>query len=150
MKERIIRISLLTVVFVLALIGFSYYTNRGNADMTADMGLATLPTISFTVEGQEINLLAGHVNEMDVMAVRDKITPLNTNRNVVLNVQKYEQKIQSLTYRVYSIDGKEKRFEKTVKDVEDTLEVHVGDVLDETQEGLLQVQLDLGNGRNIY
>ena len=150
MKERIIRISLLTVVFVLALIGFSYYTNRGNADMTADMGSATLPTISFTVEGQEINLLAGHVNEMDIMAVRDKVTPLDTAGNVVLNIQKYEQKIQSLTYRIYSVDGKEKRLEKTVKKVEETLEAHVGDVLDETQEGLLQVQLDLGNGRNIY
>ena len=111
MKERIIRISLLTVVFVLALIGFSYYTNRGNADMTADLGLATLPTISFTVEGQEINLLAGHVNEMDIMAVRDKVTPLDTAGNVVLNIQKYEQKIHSLTYRIYSADGKVNRLE---------------------------------------
>ena len=48
MKKRVIKISVLTVVFVLALIGFSQYLNRGSVDMTADMSSATFPVLSFT------------------------------------------------------------------------------------------------------
>lgn len=150
MKGRIIRISVLASIFVLALIGFGYYTNRGNTDMTADMGSATLPTISFTAGGQDINLLAGHVNEMDIGAVRDTITPVDANGNVIINIQKYEQKIDSLTYQVYQVDGNEKQLEKTIKKVGETLEINVGDVLSDIEEGILRIQLELGDGRTIF
>lgn len=150
MKGRIIRISVLTVVFVLALIGFSYYTNRGNTDMTADMGSAMLPTISFTVEGRTVNLLAGHVSEMDISAVRETITPLDKSENVVVNIQKYDQEIASLTYEVYQIDGNEKLLKKTEKKVGETVKINVGDALGEKQEGILRIQLHLDKGKSVF
>ena len=66
MKERTIRIIVLSVVFVLAIIIFSFLTNQGSVSLTADMGSATLPTISFEVEGKEANLLVGHKREMNL------------------------------------------------------------------------------------
>ena len=72
-KERVMKIGILSVVFVLAMIVFSYWTNRGSADMTADMGAATLPTLSFQVEGKEANLLIGHKREMNIASMRDAI-----------------------------------------------------------------------------
>ena len=43
MKEKVKRAGILTFVFLIAVIVFSFLTNQGNADMTADMGGATLP-----------------------------------------------------------------------------------------------------------
>ena len=40
--------AILVLVFIIAVIGFSYYTNKGNDNMTADMGAATFPQISFS------------------------------------------------------------------------------------------------------
>ena len=53
MKERTIKIVVLAVVFIMAMIGFSLWINRGSADMTADMDAPTLPTISFIMGEKE-------------------------------------------------------------------------------------------------
>ena len=54
-KKIAIKTGVLTTVFILAVIVSSYVTNRGNTDMSADMGGATLPRISFMTEGYEVN-----------------------------------------------------------------------------------------------
>ena len=46
MKDRIIKIGVLTAVFIVAVIVFSFITNQGNSDMTVEMNAATFPTIS--------------------------------------------------------------------------------------------------------
>lgn len=56
-KKIAIKTGVLTTVFILAVIVSSYVTNRGNTDMSADMGGATLPRISFMTEGYEVNSL---------------------------------------------------------------------------------------------
>ena len=107
MKKGTIRIIVLSVVFILALFLSSYFTNSQDADLTADMGAATLPTISFNVQEQPINLLAGHIEEMDIAAVRDTIVPLDAEGNVAVNIQKYGQKIERLHYKILTVDGTE-------------------------------------------
>lgn len=49
MKKRIKEIGILAVVFVIAVFVFSRFTNKQNAEMTADIGNATLPQISFFI-----------------------------------------------------------------------------------------------------
>lgn len=150
MKERVIRISVLTIVFVLALIGFSRYTNRGNADMTADMGSATLPTISFTTYGYEVNSLVGHVNEMDMSAVRDTVTPLDQDGNVTVNVQGYGEKISRISYEVYEPNGENKLQDMKEIEIKDSVVLSLGDVLEKGEEGLLKIQLQSGKGRTLF
>ena len=43
MKDRIIKIGVLTAVFIVAVIVFSFITNQGNSDMTVEMNAATFP-----------------------------------------------------------------------------------------------------------
>ena len=150
MKERVIRIGVLVIVFILALTGFSLYLNRGNAKMTADMGAATLPTVSFEAEGYEMNLLAGYVQEMDVPAMRDTITPLSEDGSVTLQIQPHDRSVTSLTYTVYGSDGKEKLLVKQEKEVAESVTVRVGDILAENQEGILQLQLHFDEGKSAY
>ena len=150
MKKRVIRISVLTVVFVLALIGFSQYLNRGNADMTADMGSATIPTLSFTAYGQEMNSLVGHVKEMDVSAVRETVTPLDKEGNVTLNIQGYGEKVSTIFYEIYEINGQEKLQDKKEAEIGETVVISVGEVLKKGTEGLLKLQLKTSKDKEYY
>lgn len=150
MKKRVIKISVLTVVFVLALIGFSQYLNRGNADMTVDMGSATLPTLSFTTYGYEMNRLVGHVNEMDVSAVRDTVTPLDQEGNVTVNIQGHGEKVSALSYELYEINGEKKLQDKKEANVEESVVISLGEVLEKGAEGLLKIQLQTSGEENLY
>ena len=60
MKDKIIKVGVLTAVFIAAVMIFSFITNQGNSDMTVEMDAATFPTISFVSEGKEINHLVGY------------------------------------------------------------------------------------------
>lgn len=150
MNQKRVRKAILTIVFILALVVFEYFTNRGNADMTADMGSATLPTVSFATGGFEVNLLAGHKGEMDISAMRDTITPIDDNGTVKVNVQSYDQSVDSLTYEVYSLDGNEKILEETEKKVNESVTIEVGDALAEGEEGILKIILDIGDEQEVY
>ena len=68
--------AILVLVFIAAVIGFSYYTNKGNDNMTADIGSATYPQISFSYNGYVLNTLSGFARAMDIPAMRDTITPV--------------------------------------------------------------------------
>lgn len=150
MKKGTIRIIVLNMVFIIALFVTGHFTNHGDADLTADMDLATLPTISFTVNKQEINLLAGHVNEMAVAAVRDTIVPLNAEGKVAINIQKYEQEVSSLHYEILNIDGTKKLTEKTEENVGETYSIQAGEYLEGNQEAVLKIRLDLEKNKSVY
>ena len=68
-KRRLKDTAILVLVFIAAMIGFSYYTNKGNDNMTADMGSATYPQISFSYNGYSVNILSGYARVMDISAV---------------------------------------------------------------------------------
>ena len=145
-----IKISVLTVVFVLALIGFGQYLNRGDADMTADMGSATIPTLSFTAYGQEMNSLVGHVKEMAVSAVRETVTPLDKEGNVTINVQGHGEKISEISYEIYEINGEKKLQDKKEAQVGKNVVISLGEILKKGTEGLLKLQLKTSKGQEYY
>lgn len=149
MKKGTIRIIVLSVVFIIALFVTSHFTNSGDADLTADMGTATLPTISFTVQEQQMNLLAGHVDEMDVAAVRDTVVPLDEKGNVAVNIQKYGQKVSKLHYEILTVDGTETLAEKTEENVGETYSIQAGEYIEDGQEALLKIRLHLGKSKKV-
>lgn len=150
MKERIIRFGVLTIIFIVALNVFSFLTNRGNADMTANMNSATLPTISFVIGDSKVNLLTGHVSEMEIAAVRDTITPLDTNGNIQANINVYEEDVTSVSYEVCTLDGAETLLDKKKEKPAEDMTFQVGDVLEENEEGVLKITLNLNEDREVY
>ena len=87
MKEKVKRAGILTFVFLIAVIVFSFLTNQGNADMTADMGGATLPRIQIVSGEYEINPLVGYVSEMNVGKMRSTITPVDFQSGIALRIE---------------------------------------------------------------
>lgn len=149
MKERTIKIIVLSVVFVAAMIGFSFWTNRGGADMTAAMEEATLPTISVLMGEKKINPLVGHRQEMNVSAVRDTIAVCDEKEELTVKISHNEEDYTSLKYEVYTLDGKELLYEGSAKKIkgEVTLSIKQGLVRDE--ERLLKLTLQK-EGKNLY
>lgn len=117
-KKRLIKAGVLAGVFFIAVIVSSLATNRGTDDVTVDLGDPTLPRISFMLAGKNVNMLAGYVDDMDITAMRDTITPLEDNGTLQMAVEQDENDIRSIQYEVYSLDG-EKIYDKgEVKDLE--------------------------------
>ena len=144
MKERTIRIVVLSVVFVLAIIVFSFWTNRGSADMTADMGSATLPTVSFQVAGRKANMLVGHKRDMNPAAVRDTISIYDESEKLEMTIHQSADSVDAISYEIYTLDGKEKLYQETVDKVKETVNLKMSANLSEGQEGVLKITLHQG------
>ena len=104
MKKIGIRVGVLSMVFVVAVIFFSYLTNQGNTDMSAAMSSATLPRIWFTTEGYDVNPLVGYVTDMEITSMRDTVTPVNAN-TLTVNIKDYGETIEKVTWQVFSLNG---------------------------------------------
>ena len=143
-KKIAVRASVLTAVFIMAVIVFSYLTNRGNTDMSADMDGATLPRISFVTEGYEINSIPGYKNDMEIPSMRDTLTPVE-NREIELHLEKYYTQVQKMTWQVFTLDGEKCLQQETLKEIGDveTLKLKGDGILDE--ERVLKVTLHLEN-----
>lgn len=148
-RERIIKIGILAVVFVLATVAFSSLINRGSSGITADMGNPTLPTISFEIGGEDVNLLVGHKQEMKAAAVRDTIIPYGDDGVLKVKVNSYGNKIGTLKYEVFALDGEEKYREDTIDVVKESAKIKVDRTLPRGEEGILKITLELEK-ENVY
>lgn len=108
MKRKAIKVGVLTLVFLIALVISSMVINKGTEDTIIDMGAPTLPRISFVTDGKEVNHLFGYVQDMDITAMRDTIVPLEVGGGLAMNVETYGNKISSIRYEAWSMDGKNK------------------------------------------
>ena len=141
MKERTIRIIVLSVVFVLSIVIFSFLTNRGSAGLTADMSSATLPTISFKVAGREANMLVGHKREMKPAAVRDTISVYDESEKLEMLIHHNVECIDAISYQIYSLDGEEKLYKERLERVKETVKLKMDAKLAKGQEAILEITL---------
>lgn len=144
-KKRWIKAGVLTAAFLIAIVVSSLITNRGTADLTVDLGDPTLPRISFLVEGKDVNKLAGFVDDMDITAMRDTITPLENNGTLKMTFEESGNAIQEVHYEVYSLNGEDIYDKSEVKDLsEGTVTLDLNSALKENvSEAVLKVIIKL-------
>lgn len=141
----------LSGAFLAAIVISSLLTNRGTADLTVDLGDPTLPRVSFTVAGNPVNALSGYVNEMDITAMRDTITPLLENGTLEMTIQDTGSDIQGAWYEVYSLDGEKIYKDQEIRDLsENVVLLDLNGVLGESvTEAVLKVSLKVKD-KEIY
>lgn len=147
MKRRVIKGVILGVIFIIALIVSSLVLNRGAEDEIVDIGAASLPRVSFLVDDREVNILFGYVNEMDITAMRDTITPLEENGTLQMNLKAGGQEVSRIQYEVYSLNGEETYRTGEVEEItaDTPMVLELGDALsDSVQEAVLRVILTSG------
>ena len=150
MKKRVITVVVLLLVFIAALTGFSIILNQGTDDMTADMGSAKLPVISFEESGYSVNPLAGYTQEMDIPTMRDQILPISVGTSVTADIQGYQGKIHSFKYEIMTLDGKGVLKSKTISEVSNTVKLELGDSISDGKEKVLRITLVTENEEKIY
>ena len=149
LKKCLKNAGILIAVFIIAVIVFSYFTNKGNDNMTADMGAATFPQITFSYGGYSLNTLSGYSEKREITSVRDTITPVSGER-LDAEIDAYDNKINSIRYTIYSLDGmkelKDDKITKPEKNV--TLNLDGEGVLD--QECVLEIKLNIVDAQPVY
>ena len=108
--------------------------------MTADIGSATLPRISFVMEGYEVNPLAGYKKEMEIATMRDTITPVH-NGFLEVVVDAFGQKIESLSYEAFTLDGQKLLVKGKEEDIKQGAKIDVSKALEENKEAALKISL---------
>lgn len=151
MKKWIIKIGVLAAVFIAALVISSFVINSGTDDEIVDMGAPSLPRISFQVNGKKVNTMFGYVDEMEITAMRDTITPLESTGVLTMEIEEDGNTIDAVNYAVYSLDGKETVSEDQadVPGPDETVLLELNNSLTESgQEAVLKVTLTV-DGKEI-
>lgn len=148
-KKKLKEAAILVGAFLIAVVVFSYFTNKGNNNMTADMGAATYPMISFTYNGYSLNSIAGYAGEMNIPSVRDTITPV-AGKQLNLVIAAYENEVKKAAFKIYTLDGKEVLHEDQAKNPgkDISLDLSAENILSE--ERVLQITLTLKEDRKVY
>lgn len=145
-KKKWAKAGILAAVFLAALVVSSLATNRGTDDLTVGMGDPMLPRVAFSVEGRRVNALAGYVDEMDITAMRDTITPLSADGTLEMYLEAGGQEITGIHYEVYSLNGEETYLQDTVgKFSGNTVMLQLSQALpEEVPEAVLRLTLQTG------
>lgn len=142
-------------IFIIAVAGAGYYLYHSNQEEEVteeiEFGNPTLPRIVSIEEGKEVNELLPYVNEMDILTMRDTISPLTPQGKLVLEIKPYESEIESFTYEILSMDGSKVIAEDVVTDWDDNqIQLSLSSVVTDVQESLMKATLTLSDGREVY
>ncbi len=154
MHKKVIKIITIALSFLISLVLFSITTNQANTELMASMQEASLPTISFYYGQTQLEELHGYVNEMEVSGMRDSILPLDSTREMEIEIATYGRDIDSITYQVRSTDGSRLVADGSVSDFVldgQTIQVsfQVQNLLTEDEEYALVIILE-SDGENLY
>lgn len=142
-KKKWIERGILTIIFVVAVMIFSFLTNRGDENVTVGLDGATFPQVSFETNGYYVNNLCGYAKEMNVSSLRDTITPV-VNNQLTAVIDAHDNMITGIDYCVYTLDGKDVLYENSVSEPETTLRLGFSGegILDEARVMKLTFHMD--------
>lgn len=154
MRTTLIKGAIVIIVFFSALFVISNLMNKGNADMTTEMGAATYPVIAMNYGGFRINVLHGYRDTMEVSQMRESLTPLVSGRKVNLDIDTYGNRVNGVRFEVRSVDGGRLIEDTIIEEYEQTndqVKVSFGikDLIENNREYLLVLILTMGNNDQI-
>ncbi len=164
MKKVISKLFILIIVFVLIVLGL-FFINRdkSNKDMII-MGEPTLPTATFMASGSgvedgdiEVNELYGYTSAMETKYMRDSITPINGNRNLVMRIKNNSNMVLAAEFEVRSLDC-QRLVENTEVAKEDIVSdgdytnviIQIDNMISENVEYYLTVKLKTDRHESVY
>lgn len=154
MRTTLIKGAIVIIVFFSALFVISNLMNKGNADMTTEMGAATYPVIAMNYGGFRINVLHGYRDTMEVSQMRESLTPLVSGRKVNLDIDTYGNRVNGIRFEVRSVDGGRLIEDTTIEEYEQTNDqvkasFGIKDLIENNREYLLVLILTMGNNDQI-
>ncbi len=154
MKKFFAKALLFITVFIVTLLVSSRIMNKGNNNLTMEMGPATLPIVTLQKGDISYNELHGYLADMDVTYQRESITELGENRELDFTVTDMGEEIAEIAIEVRSCDGKRLIEHTPVTDMrreQGMLTVHatVKDLIEKNTEYALTIFIKEVGGREI-
>lgn len=154
MRITLIKGAIIIIVFFSALFAISNFMNKGNADMTTEMGAASYPVVAMNYGGFRINELHGYQDAMEVSQMRESLTPLISGRKVNLDIDTYGNRVDGIRFEVRSVDGSRLIENTTIEEYEQTKEkvtasFGIKDLIENNREYLLVLILTMENNDQI-
>lgn len=154
MKKIIIKSSIVAVVFFAAMFIISGIMNKGNTDMTVEMGRATYPVVWINYDGYRINEMHGYGQVMEISQMRESITPLAEGRKVTLEIEPYGAEVKQIAFEVRNVEGSRLIENTVVEEFEQTedgiiVSFALKDLIESNQEYVLVVVLSLNSGSEV-
>lgn len=104
-QNKAIQISVFGILFLISLFIWNYtLVGRNNKGVT-ETAQATLPLLTVSADGKNINQLHGYQGNVDASLIRDSITPIYENQVKVILTYGTD-KISVVSYKIYDTDNK--------------------------------------------
>lgn len=154
MKKKFYYGVILAVIFVIVMAVPFFYSRKDKENDSKNrtlMSEAVLPVIYSCYEDIRINPLHGYVDDMDMMAMRDTLTPLEEDRRLQINIDTFGTKLSQISYEIRTMNT-ERILENTlVKDWENAPVIEVflpiENMLVKGEEYRLTIKITLADGR---
>lgn len=153
-RKVFLHIIILLIIFIGSVAVFGRMVNQVTPDVAGVMSNSTFPLVYMQKNGTNFNCLHGYAKEMDVSYIRDSITPLESNRELTIQIQTFSTSIDGVSYEVLTLDGRESlENTKVVKLQSDddylTATLTLQNKMLMNQEYILKLQVIVG-GRSVY
>lgn len=154
MKKGIIKAIVLICSFLIAVVGFGYFTNQNGVNLTTEMKEASYPVISVYYKDYQVGELHGYREKMDLTTMRDSVVPVQNDRAITVEIHMFGKEIDGVRYEIRSLDGQRLIAERDCTGYElqgdvMRIELVLENLLVESEEYQLLFQLNSGD-ENIY
>lgn len=104
-QSKVIQISVFGILFIISLIVWNYMLVGRNNKGVTETQQPTLPLLTVSADGKNINQLHGYQGSVDASLIRDSITPIYENQVKVI-LTHGSDKISVVSYKIYDTDNK--------------------------------------------
>ncbi len=104
MRKLILTLAILIAVYIGGTVFFFNLMNSQSTTSAEEITDPVLPVLCIDVDGKKINRMYGNIEEMDLLAIRDSIIPMTTEREITVSYRAYGNDVRSVSYEVYAPD----------------------------------------------
>ncbi len=120
-----------------------------------EMTESTIPIISMTYGGEQVNFLHGYTQEMETAYMREALYILEDTYDIPLTIDNYGTQIKDVSFELTDVNGENLIQSSSVTDLafsEDTFSctLRIDNIIDEGEEYLLDIILTDGDDRQIH
>lgn len=107
MKRQVIKIIIVAILGILVLeLGiYVFFHKKSSTQSFEEMAQASFPVVRVEGSGGSYSDLYGFTDQMETRSVRNTITPLNEERELMLSIYTYGHTIDEVGYQIRSLDG---------------------------------------------
>ena len=116
-KWLIRQVLLIVSVFFGSLALFTFLLNIKKSETTTKTSDATLPVVSMTACGRQVESLPAYISPMDACYMRDAVIPLEDSRVLPIRIETFGNKVEDASYEIRSLDTERKIAQTRITDI---------------------------------